>query len=443
MNYNGNQLTQVDNGSDEDTAYEGVQYHGGNLLTYDENGCLTADLDKNISSIQYNSLNLPTYMRLSTASASIRYQYDSKGNKLQETRISRRPKMRHETSYCGNFVFENKALKRILVDGGFIYFGENDTTYHYFLKDHLGSNRAVVNQKTGQVVEKYDYYPFGKQHGDYHTGYIHPYRYNGKEMESMMGIDWLYYGARMMEPEWGRFTIPDPLAEEEPGISPYVYCENNPVNAIDPDGNITLFVNGWNSGLEGGLSLYWGGFDKKIKNYFHDNKCRYFDGSIGGAIMTLISINQRVRDGMGFLDGRMSASSIIKNLARDKDGNIIEKIRVVSHSMGGAYAKGLVRAIIEYAKKHPELCEGLAIDEYDFAPYQSKYLEAIDGVETFQYSHKNDAVAHNKREKGNVHYMKTSEDENDNHSIQDFTQYINSLPEGHYIFKNGQFVKVK
>lgn len=39
--------------------------------------------------------------------------------------------------------------------------------------------------------------------------------------------------------------------------------------------------------------------------------------------------------------------------------------------------------------------------------------------------------------------MKTSEDENDNHSIQDFTQYINSLPEGHYIFKNGQFVKVK
>ena len=104
-------------------------------------------------------------MRLSTASASIRYQYDSKGNKLQETRISRRPKMRHETSYCGNFVFENKALKRILVDGGFIYFGENDTTYHYFLKDHLGSNRAVVNQKTGQVVEKYDYYPFGGSRG--------------------------------------------------------------------------------------------------------------------------------------------------------------------------------------------------------------------------------------------------------------------------------------
>ena len=236
MSYNGNQLLQVDNDSDDGELFHGVRYSGGNLLTYDENGCLTKDMDKNISSIQYNSLNLPTNMRLSIASARISYIYDSRGNKLQETRISMRPKSRHETSYCGNFIFENGMLKRILVEGGFIYFGENDTTYHYFLKDHLGSIRAVVNQETGQVVEKYDYYPFGKQHGDYHTGYIHPYRYNGKELDNAMGIDWLYYGARMMEPEWGRFTTPDPLAEKYYSISPYAYCAGDPINKIDPDG---------------------------------------------------------------------------------------------------------------------------------------------------------------------------------------------------------------
>lgn len=39
--------------------------------------------------------------------------------------------------------------------------------------------------------------------------------------------------------------------------------------------------------------------------------------------------------------------------------------------------------------------------------------------------------------------MKTSEDENDKHSIQDFIQYINSLQEGNYIFKDGQFIRVK
>ena len=168
---------------------------------------------------------------------SARYLYDSKGNKIEEQRkVANMGILSHQTQYCDNFIFEDGVLKRILVEGGFIYFGENDTTYHYFLKDHLGSNRAVVNMKTGEVAEQYDYYPFGKQHGDYHTGYIHPYRYNGKELDEIGGLDWLHYGARMMEPEWGRFTTPDPLAEKYYDVSPYAYCGNNPIKYIDPDG---------------------------------------------------------------------------------------------------------------------------------------------------------------------------------------------------------------
>lgn len=169
---------------------------------------------------------------------SARYLYDSKGNKIEEQRkVANMGILSHQTRYCDNFIFEDGVLKRILVDGGFIYFGENDTTYHYFLKDHLGSNRAVVNMKTGEVAEQYDYYPFGKQHGDYHTGYIHPYRYNGKELDEIGGLDWLHYGARMMEPEWGRFTTPDPMAEKYYDTSLYAYCANNPLNNNDPDGN--------------------------------------------------------------------------------------------------------------------------------------------------------------------------------------------------------------
>ena len=236
MTYNGNQLIQVENGSDDEELVNGVRYNGGNLLTYDKNGCLTSDKDKEISSIQYNSLNLPTYMKIGKK-GSARYLYDSKGNKIEEQRkVANMGILSHQTRYCDNFIFEDGVLKRILVDGGFIYFGENDTTYHYFLKDHLGSNRAVVNMKTGEVAEQYDYYPFGKQHGDYHTGYIHPYRYNGKELDGIAGVDWLYYGARMMEPEWGRFTTPDPMAERDYGVSPYVYCTDNPIKYIDPDG---------------------------------------------------------------------------------------------------------------------------------------------------------------------------------------------------------------
>lgn len=34
----------------------------------------------------------------------------------------------------------------------------------------------------------------------------------------------------------GRFTTIDPLAEKCPNISPYAYCNGNPVNFVDPDG---------------------------------------------------------------------------------------------------------------------------------------------------------------------------------------------------------------
>lgn len=217
-----------------------------------------SDKDKEISSIQYNSLNLPTYMKIGKK-GSARYLYDSKGNKIEEQRkVANMGILSHQTRYCDNFIFEDGVLKRILVEGGFIYFGENDTTYHYFLKDHLGSNRAVVNMKTGEVAEQYDYYPFGKQHGDYHTGYIHPYRYNGKELDEIGGLDWLHYGARMMEPAWGRFTTPDPMAEKYYDVSPYVYCANNPSNMVDYDGcdywstndqeQIKAFINAMGSG---------------------------------------------------------------------------------------------------------------------------------------------------------------------------------------------------
>lgn len=60
-----------------------------------------------------------------------------------------------------------------------------------------------------------------------------------------------------------------------------------------------------------------------------------------------------VRDQAAF-----EAESIINGLARDATGNIIETLRIVAHSMGAAYAKGYIKAIIEYVNEHPELCQG-------------------------------------------------------------------------------------
>ena len=40
----------------------------------------------------------------------------------------------------------------------------------------------------------------------------------------------------MYDPDLARWTTPDPLADQYPGISPYAYCACDPVNFVDPEG---------------------------------------------------------------------------------------------------------------------------------------------------------------------------------------------------------------
>lgn len=113
--------------------------------------------------------------------------------------------------------------------------------YHYYSKDHLGNVRSVVtkNESTNAVteVQKTHYYPFGGIIADLSTGRSEQNRlYNGKELDISNNLWWYDYGARQYDPTAPRFTTADPLAERNYNTDSYVYCGNNPVMRIDPDG---------------------------------------------------------------------------------------------------------------------------------------------------------------------------------------------------------------
>jgi RHS repeat-associated protein len=114
----------------------------------------------------------------------------------------------------------------------------NGLAFYYFNKDHLGSNREVIYEN-GKISQVTNYYPFGTPYCD-NVSTINsdnqPFKYNGKEFDKMYGLNTFDYGGRQYNsivPTWDRI---DPLAEKYYNVSPYAYCADNPVNAVDPDG---------------------------------------------------------------------------------------------------------------------------------------------------------------------------------------------------------------
>ena len=229
----GNQLTRVDDAVATSAYNNGFEFKDGvkqaNEYTYDSNGNLTKDLNKGISTITYNVLNLPNMVTFSDGST-IAYTYGADGTKLKT--VHKTGSTTTTTDYCGNVVYENGVQKLLLTDEGYVTL--SDGKYHYYLKDHQGNNRVVINQ-SGTVEEANHYYPFGGVFAS--SGNVQPYKYNGKEYDSKKGLNWYDYGARHYDAVLGRFTTNDRFAEKYYSMSPYQYGANSPVGNIDVNGD--------------------------------------------------------------------------------------------------------------------------------------------------------------------------------------------------------------
>ena len=233
-----NLLNRVDDAAAASAYGGGFEFKDGvkqaNEYTYDSNGNLTKDLNKGISTITYNVLNLPNMVTFSDGST-IAYTYGADGTKLKT--VHKTGSTTTTTDYCGNVVYENGVQKLLLTDEGYVTL--SDSKYHYYLKDHQGNNRVVINQ-SGTVEETNHYYPFGGVFAN--TGNTQPYKYNGKEFDGKKGVNLYDYGARHYDAALGRFTTVDSLAEKHYSESLYTYCYSNPINCIEPNGKDGIYI---------------------------------------------------------------------------------------------------------------------------------------------------------------------------------------------------------
>ena len=127
--------------------------------------------------------------------------------------------------------------------------------YHY-IKDHIGNVCAVVNSEADTLVQSTIYYPsgvpmaqnlgpdvapsyynaLGLQYTENFGRDEQPYLYNGKEFMEAHGLNEYDSQARYYYAPIMRTTTMDPLAEKYYHLSPYAWCGNDPINAIDPYG---------------------------------------------------------------------------------------------------------------------------------------------------------------------------------------------------------------
>ncbi|MCK9311587.1 MAG: hypothetical protein M0P26_04825, partial [Bacteroidales bacterium] len=198
----------------------------------------------------------------------------------------------------------------------------NENLQYFYHSDHLGSSSLITNLD-GNIVQHLEYVPFGEvfieeRNNTWNT----PYKFNAKELDEETGL--YYYGARYMDPRTGVWLSADPLGEKYPGVSSYVYCYDNPVKFVDPNGS--EIINGLdksnpdNSPLLKAVTKMKLNEDPKVINiYAHGNQNAFAYYDKKGKVH-LISDAKGLQ---GFLD---------KNSKVWQKRNKEEKIMIVLHS---------------------------------------------------------------------------------------------------------------
>ena len=367
----GNRPHIITDDADPQTVYGAMEFNDGSNsgqeYFYDACGSLVADANKGIAHIDYDNCNYPKKIQFTNGNT-IEYVYTPDGQKLRakyQTAIddivvplnttanlnSSQIVNTTQTDYIGNVIYTGSnsgaitttSLNKCLFAGGYATFYNTVPTYHYYTQDHLGNNRAVVNDN-GTVEQITHYYPFGGTYADVGlNSSLQPYKYNGKELDRMHGLNLYDYGARHYDAIVPMFTQIDPLAEKYYNFSPYVYCGNRPMNCIDLEGEKVVFVNGYlGFGSPEGGEAYWNGANSSFVvgalSFFNDNDTPYFTNYD----FKYLESSNFGREIQGYNYAKDNYTSITSGM---KIG--VDKFNFVSHSMGGAFSEGMIRFLSE------------------------------------------------------------------------------------------------
>jgi RHS repeat-associated protein len=229
---------------------------GTQVFGYDNAGNLTSDGIFNYSWNYKNEL-----LSSNKTGKAVNYTYDENGQRIFKSVTAGST---IKTYYPNQYTEKENGIFRDR-----IYLGDTNIatikngTIYYNHADQLGSSSIETNA-AGQIVESLDYYPFGSVRLDEKTsGYEDNHKYTGKELDEETNL--YYYGARYYNGKIGRFVSEDPAylavgdknkikqitgqelqqyLSDPQGLNNYSYVKNNPLIAIDPNGEWVEYIIG-------------------------------------------------------------------------------------------------------------------------------------------------------------------------------------------------------
>ncbi|NHN28161.1 type IV secretion protein Rhs [Flavobacterium jejuense] len=251
---------------------DGITDPNGDDYAYDANGNMTSDQNKGIGSIVYNHFNLPTKIVVGTNT--IEYLYNATGQKVSK-KVTENSVITKTDYLAGGFQYKDSNLQFFPHAEGYVNASLVDyncptckgikiVAYNYVFHytDHLGNIRLSYgvdpNTLGLKIIEENHYYAFGLKHTNYNSDVSlftknfsgdvtlmkfgesaveyasNQYKYNGKELQTELGLNMYAMDMRQYDPAIARWVVQDPVIHEN--FSPYSAFDNNPVFWADPSG---------------------------------------------------------------------------------------------------------------------------------------------------------------------------------------------------------------
>ncbi len=214
-------------------------FYGSTQFNYDSKNRLTG------SGYEYDVIGNPTTYKGRSVTwkgkmlinyAGTAFTYDGKGRRKSKGDIT-------FTYDCeGNLIKQSNGLEFFYDSQGVAGFVYNGKTYFY-RKDAQG-NVIAIKDSVGDSIVKYYYDAWGDYviDGNSTIGVLNPFRYRSYYYDTETGL--YYLQTRYYDPYNCRFLNMDSIDYADPssigGLNLYAYCNNDPVNNVDPTGRFVI-----------------------------------------------------------------------------------------------------------------------------------------------------------------------------------------------------------